>query len=175
MTLHTFSHETGAAPALANSKDRYWLTNDLLGTVVWLRQCSDGQFADKSTRERVGHQLVDTADGASISFDSQTGYGAWALGTKSTFVVLSPGDINLIKTPIATFASTGVLATPVLVSTAVERTLVRQNNSFRNAPPPVSNGQAVAQLEIIQGSVSVFLTQSNCSDLGSTLTTLSST
>jgi hypothetical protein len=53
--------------------------------------------------------------------------------------------------------------------------VVRQNNCATNAPPPRGNGQSVAQLEIVQGEAHVFLSQANCSDLGTPLAALGAT
>jgi hypothetical protein len=46
---------------------------------------------------------------------------------------------------------------------------------MRNAPPPVGNGQPVAQLAIIQGGNTVLLSQANCADLAPQLNTIGST
>jgi hypothetical protein len=124
--------------------------------------------------KRAGHQTQDT-DGASIAPSGQTGIATWILGNDGNLVVLSAADISVVYTPVNTFGSTGLLATPVVTDLQSQRTVVQQDTRCRNAPPPVGNSQQIIQLAIIQGSNTVLLSQANCSDLASQLNTIGST
>jgi hypothetical protein len=141
----------------------YWLHNAVTGEQIQLRPAAVGLNPDVGMSWRYGHQIP----GA-----SPVGYSGWKLGSKSTFVVLSTASIGTLATPVSTFGSTGALATPIWLQDGNERTVVRQNNKVCAAAPPFGNGQAIAQLEILQGGNSVLLTQANCADLAAQLATI---
>jgi hypothetical protein len=129
---------------------------------------SDGLFADLAQGSRYGHELYDT-DG-SLGIAGDISYSGIKIGTKSQFVVLSLADTRVIYLPIAEFGATGALAAgDVVTGLAYEKTTVRVDTRSRNGPPPRGDGQAVAQLELRQGSNSVLLTQANCLEMATAL------
>jgi hypothetical protein len=103
MTLITVA-ASGRNDQLANGKSKFFVNNALTGETIFLQPAADGLFADLGMATRYGHQKSDT-DGASISSGSLTGYGAWQLGTRSTFVTLSPLDVAAIYAAVNTFGS----------------------------------------------------------------------
>jgi hypothetical protein len=167
MTLQTIA-AGGRSDILGNAQSSYLTVNAVSGEAVYLEPCSDGQFSDYPMRGRYGHQLKDT-DAASIG--AATGIASWRLGSRSNFIVLSAADAASLYTTVNAFASSPTLASPVWInSPGNERIMLRQSNNAA-----VLRANPTAQLEIVQGGVSVFLTAANCSDLATQLQTIGAT
>jgi hypothetical protein len=156
MTLQTI---TGDEPTA------YAVDNPLSGERILLQQCSGGLTSDYAQNARYGHQFWP---------GPPTGVTSWKLGTKSQFVVLRTAEIAVIAVPVSTFGSTGALTSPVTTALADQVTVVRQNNKAGNLFNPLSLGPT-PQLELIQGSNSVLLTQQNAADLAPQLTAIGAT
>jgi hypothetical protein len=156
MTLQTAS----------DTKTWYWVLNSLTFEQIKLRPAAGGQTADLGMGLRYGHQIEGL---------TPTGYASWTLGSKSTYIVLSAAAIATLAATVSSFGSTGVLSAPVWLQDGDERTLVQQNNNVTAPPPPLGDGQSIAQLELQQGSNVVLLSKANCVDLAATLATIGAT